>query len=173
MDSLEDGLGGAWLVWTGSSLALCILSCAMVLWQPAAASSGVPGLIGYLNGVMPLGRSPLTGKTTDFRSVQTLFAKLIGTCLSTPSGLAVGPEGPIIHISALLGHHMTQAWERVSHKILSKRFQFTVRKGEDRDFLAAGAACGTPGGGGGGRRKRANVVLQVLDFKGFLNVREC
>ena len=139
---LQNDLPAAWLVWTGSSLALCILSCAMVLWQPAAASSGVPGLIGYLNGVMPLGRSPLTGKTTDFRSVQTLFAKLIGTCLSTPSGLAVGPEGPIIHISALLGHHMTQAWERVSHKILSKRFQFTVRKGEDRDFLAAGAACG-------------------------------
>ena len=28
----------------------------------------------------------------------------------------------------------------------------------------AGAAYGTLDGGGGGRRKRANVVLQVLDF---------
>ena len=85
---------GAFLMWTGSSLALCLVSCLMVLWQPAAASSGIPALIAYLNGVIPLGgKSPLTGKRTGFRSWQTLFAKLVGMILSIPSGLCLGPEG--------------------------------------------------------------------------------
>ena len=62
--------------------------------------------------------------------------------LSIPSGLCLGPEGPIIHISALIGHHTTRLMQAVSHKILPVHLQFTVRPGEGRDFLATGAACG-------------------------------
>ena len=64
---------------TGSSLGLCLAACVLVLWQPAAASSGIPGLIAYLNGTQPIGgTSPLTGKKTGFLSIQTLLAKTIG-----------------------------------------------------------------------------------------------
>ena len=139
----KQDLLGAWAVWTGSSMVLCLGACLLVLWQPAAASSGIPGLIAYLNGVRPIGgKSPLTGKSTGFRSAETLFAKIVGMILSIPSGLCLGPEGPIIHIGALLGHHTTGIVQKLSHYILPERFQFTARPGEARDFLATGAACG-------------------------------
>jgi H+/Cl- antiporter ClcA len=139
----KNDLTGAFIMWTGSSLVLCLGACAMVLWQPAAASSGIPALIAYLNGVIPLGgTSTLTGKKTGFRSWQTLLAKLVGMTLSIPSGLCLGPEGPIIHISALLGHHTTKVVQTLSHRVLPDHMQFTVKPGEGRDFLATGAACG-------------------------------
>jgi chloride channel 7 len=62
--------------------------------------------------------------------------------LSIPSGLAIGPEGPIIHISALLSHHSLALMTRLSHRLLPPRMRFSVRSGESRDFLATGAACG-------------------------------
>jgi hypothetical protein len=133
----------AWVVWTGSSMALCLVACVLVLWQPAAASSGIPGLIAYLNGVTPVGgTSPLTGKKTGFLSFQTLIAKSVGMTLSIPSGLCLGPEGPIIHIGALLAHHTTAFFETLSHKLLPERLHFSVQSGEGRDFLATGAAVG-------------------------------
>ena len=90
----EEDYLGAWLVWTGSSLGLCLSACMLVLWQPAAASSGIPGLIAFLNGAIPIGgKSPLTKKMTGFLSFQTLFAKTAGMILSIPSGLCLGPEG--------------------------------------------------------------------------------
>ncbi len=139
----NKGLATAWMVWTGSSMALCLAACVTVLWQPAAASSGITGLIAYMNGVMPLGgKSTITGKMTDYQASQTLFAKIIGMTLSVPSGLAIGPEGPIIHISAMLGHCTVQCIQSLSRKCLPKRFHFSLRPGEDRDFMATGAACG-------------------------------
>eukprot|EP01046_Picozoa_sp_COSAG06_P002753 COSAG06_NODE_100_length_24132_cov_93.237507_14_plen_1117_part_00 len=136
-------LFGAWLVWTGSSLGLCLIAAALVLWQPAAASSGIPGLLAFLNGVNPLGgESPLTNKKTGFLTVEALVAKTVGMIMSIPSGLALGPEGPIIHISALVAHHTTRVVQDLSHKILPERFHFTVKPGEGRDFLATGAAVG-------------------------------
>ena len=139
----KNGLAAAWLVWTGSSMVLCLAAGLTVLWQPAAASSGITGLIAYMNGVMPLGgKSAITGKMTDYRASQTLLAKVVGMTLSVPSGLAIGPEGPIIHISAMLGHCTVQCVQSLSRKCLPKRFHFSIRPGEDRDFLATGAACG-------------------------------
>ncbi len=139
----KNDLLGAWLMWTGSSLVLCLAACVMVLWQPAAASSGIPGLIGFLNGVNPIGgKSPLTGRNTGFLSRDTLIAKTIGMILSIPSGLCLGPEGPIIHIGALMAHHTTAFFQMLSHKLLPDRFHFSVKTSEARDFLATGAAVG-------------------------------
>ena len=138
----EDYLG-AWLLWTGSSMVLCLSACVLVLWQPAAASSGIPGLIAYLNGAVPIGgKSPLTGKMTGFLSFETLFAKTLGMILSIPSGLCLGPEGPIIHIGALFAHHTTHFFQTLSHKLLPDNLNFSVKGGERRDFLATGAAVG-------------------------------
>ena len=133
----------AWCIWTGSSMALCMIACVLVLWQPAAASSGIPGLIAFLNGVNPVGgTSTLTGLKTGFLSMETLIAKSVGMTLSIPSGLCLGPEGPIIHIGALLAHHTTDMFQRLSHRLLPERYHFSVKAGEGRDFLATGAAVG-------------------------------
>lgn len=138
----KNDVGGAWLSWTGSSFILCGIALACVLIEPAAASSGIPGLIAYLNGVEPRGgKSPITGKQTSFVSWQTMVAKSIGMVASIPSGLCIGPEGPIIHISALIAH-WTSILVQDLEAFLFPGHQFTARKNEARDFLATGAACG-------------------------------
>ncbi len=138
----KDDLGMAWLTWTGSSMALCLVALATVLYQPAAASSGIPGLIAFLNGVMPTGGvSPLLKNETSFISWKTMVAKWIGMCCSIPSGLCVGPEGPIIHICALIGHWTSRLLQWAEHR-LCKGYYFTAQANESRDFMATGAACG-------------------------------
>ena len=79
-ESLNTGaIGSAWCAWVGTSLALCLGAAFCVLVEPAAASSGIPGLLAYLNGVTPkAGKSFITGKDTDFLSYQTMFSKLVG-----------------------------------------------------------------------------------------------
>lgn len=114
-----------------------------MLLEPASASSGIPGLIAFLNGVVPSGgKSHIGGHETSFISWQTGLSKLVGMICSIPSGLCVGPEGPIIHISALLGHWSTRLCQYLEHH-LCPRYYFTAQTSEARDFLATGAACGT------------------------------
>ena len=142
-DLLAAGdLGLAWLSWTGSSLVLCLIACMCVLIEPAAASSGIPGLIAFLNGVQPKGgHSPITGKSTSFTSWQTMLAKTIGMVASVPSGLCIGPEGPIIHVSALMAHYTCVVFQYLEQRIFPGH-RFTAQASEARDFLATGAACG-------------------------------
>jgi hypothetical protein len=142
-DILKTGdVGAAWLSWTGSSLVLCLVAVLCVLIEPAAASSGIPGLIAYLNGVQAKGgTSPITGKSTFFTSWETMLAKTIGMLASVPSGIAIGPEGPIIHISALIAHWTSKAVISLEQKIMPEH-TFVARNDVERDFLATGAACG-------------------------------
>ena len=142
-DILKTGdVAGAWLSWTGSSLILCLIAVVCVLIEPAAASSGIPGLIAYLNGVQAKGgRSTITGKATFFTSWETMLAKTIGMICSVPSGIAIGPEGPIIHISALIAHWTSIVTQEIEVRLMPAH-GFTARNSEERDFLATGAACG-------------------------------
>ena len=138
----SQDIGGAWLAWVGTSMLLCLGAVFCVLVEPAAASSGIPGLLAYLNGVTPkAGKSFITGKSTDFLSYQTMTAKLIGMVFSIPSGLCIGPEGPIIHISALLARWVGKGLQEVEH-VLFPAYAFKTKKSEARDFLATGGACG-------------------------------
>jgi len=138
----KNDIGGAWLAWVGTSLGLCLAATFCVLVEPAAASSGIPGLLAYLNGVTPkAGKSFVTGKTTDFLSYQTMFAKLVGMIFSIPSGLCIGPEGPIIHVSALLARWTGKVMHEVEHKLFPD-YAFKTKKSEARDFLATGGGCG-------------------------------
>ena len=141
--ALKDGdLGSAYLIWVGSSLGMAVFAAALVLIEPAAASSGIPGLIAYLNGVDPLGgKSPVTQQQTSFTSLKTMFAKLIGMVASIPSGLCIGPEGPIIHISALFAMYTAKVVQYLELRLLNSH-SYHASKSERRDFLATGAACG-------------------------------
>ena len=49
-------IGSAWLVWTGSSLVLCMGAVACVLVCPAAGSSGIPGVIAHVKQTQQLVR---------------------------------------------------------------------------------------------------------------------
>jgi chloride channel 7 len=135
-------IGGAWMFWVGTSVGMNLFACTLVLLNPAAASSGIPGLIAFLNGVEPAGGvSNITKKKTSFTSIRTMVVKFVGMVASIPSGLCIGPEGPIIHISSLLAYWSTAFVHYVEDKVWGWQFDRETNA-ERRDFLATGAACG-------------------------------
>lgn len=75
------------------TVVMALLATLLVVWQPAAASSGIPAVIAFLNGI-------------DLRKTfngRTFIAKVLGVILAVGSGLAVGPEGPMVHMGAIFG----------------------------------------------------------------------
>jgi chloride channel 7 len=114
----------------------------LVVMAPLAAGSGVPEIKCYLNG----------SKLSGLFGLKELVAKTAGVILAVASGLAVGKEGPMIHIGAILASGLSQG----------KNSWFSIHAGvfdefrndrENRDFVAAGvgagisAAFGAPVGG--------------------------
>lgn len=72
---------------------LSLVAALFVVWEPRSASSGIPGVIAFLNGCDlrgGLGR-------------KVLISKVFGTICAVSAGLCVGPEGPMIHIGTILG----------------------------------------------------------------------
>jgi len=98
-----------------------------------AGSSGIPQLIGLLNGC------DLKGEF----SLRHALVKWFGVCLAVASGLAVGPEGPMIFIGACIGFLCS----RLPQNPRVWRFLGTppATVGDDvytRDYTSIGAACG-------------------------------
>jgi hypothetical protein len=69
-----------------------------VEYAPNAAASGIPEVKAYLNGV----------RTPKFSYFTLLLVKIFGTVLSVSSGLMVGPEGPLVHLGAIIGSLITR-----------------------------------------------------------------
>eukprot|EP00927_Polykrikos_kofoidii_P083106 TRINITY_DN8430_c0_g1_i1.p1 TRINITY_DN8430_c0_g1~~TRINITY_DN8430_c0_g1_i1.p1 ORF type:complete len:969 (+),score=147.36 TRINITY_DN8430_c0_g1_i1:44-2950(+) len=81
------------LIAVSLAVIMSLVAGAGVAWQPKAASSGIPAVIAFLNGC-------------DVRASlgpNVLSVKLVGTALACGAGLAVGPEGPMIHIGTMVG----------------------------------------------------------------------
>lgn len=71
------------------STSLVFVASALVVYVgPAAASSGVPEMMAFLNGV----------HLPKVFNIKTLLVKFLSCALSVGSGLPVGPEGPMIHV---------------------------------------------------------------------------
>lgn len=85
---------GTWAANVGLCGAYVLVACLCAEWQPSSMSSGIPGVIAYLNGVDL--EEKLLGR-------KVLLAKLVGVTFACGSSLAVGPEGPMIHIGACAG----------------------------------------------------------------------
>eukprot|EP01059_Diplonema_ambulator_P021477 TRINITY_DN3567_c0_g2_i2.p1 TRINITY_DN3567_c0_g2~~TRINITY_DN3567_c0_g2_i2.p1 ORF type:complete len:1005 (+),score=45.77 TRINITY_DN3567_c0_g2_i2:757-3771(+) len=126
-----------WLFWTGSSSVLVLISAVVIVMiEPRASGSGLPEVMAYLNGVQ-LTKS-LAGKV--------VVCKYLSCLCAVASGLPVGPEGPMIHLGAMVGAALTQSsdskWNVRRHLIsdgANKKFRSTR---ERRDFIACGAAAG-------------------------------
>ncbi|CAE7835850.1 clcD [Symbiodinium sp. CCMP2592] len=84
---------GAVSVAMGTTAGFALLATVCVLLVPQSSGSGIPGVLAFLNGVDL--QSSLRGPV--------LVAKALGTVLSVGGGLAVGPEGPMVHIGAIVG----------------------------------------------------------------------
>ncbi|KAK7492242.1 hypothetical protein BaRGS_00016539 [Batillaria attramentaria] len=136
-DTIEDliddeNMGLAWLFSVGYSVAFVLFSAALVIfWRPSAGGSGVPEVTGFLNGT----------RIRHIFSIQTMVAKFFSCVAAIGSGMPVGPEGPMIHLGALVGAGVSQfRSETLNFKLpFFERF----RNSEDRrNFISAGAAAG-------------------------------
>jgi len=128
--SLEYGL--AWLWVTGYSLLfLSVSTCLVVYFRPSAGGSGMPELIGFLNGTM----------IRHIFNLKTFAVKFISCALAVASGMPIGPEGPMIHMGSMVGAGISQLRSKtlgIQIPILSR-----FRNCEDRrNFITAGAAAG-------------------------------
>ena len=77
--------------YVGACVALVTLASATcVFWAPQAAGGGVTGVMAFLNG----------SNVPDLLGFKALVAKVIGVTCAVGSSLAVGPEGPMVHVGA-------------------------------------------------------------------------
>jgi H+/Cl- antiporter ClcA len=149
LDSLfrHHGLSGLiFLLYAATNLALALLSACLCLFlAPEAVGSGIPEIKAYLNGV----------RVKRFSSMRLFFVTIFASILSISSGLAIGPEGPLVHIGAIVGAGCT----KLSNTLLqfSPRMFFSNRSfwsfvtmdlshfavdSERRDLVSIGAAAG-------------------------------
>lgn len=130
----------AWLFSTVYSGALAFAAAYPVAYvAPAAAGSGVPEVMAYLNGC----------NVPKVFNVVTFAVKFVSTICSVASGLPVGPEGPMIHLGAMVGAGLSQGDSSTlgcSTPCAMSGGVFGFRRfrndKDKRDFITAGAACG-------------------------------
>lgn len=102
-----------------SALLVFFSSYLIVYVEPAAGGSGIPEVMGYLNGVhLPKVLNVRTmvvkvGRDWDCRATHRALTRarpeqVCSTLLSVASGLPVGGEGPMIHIGASVGAGVSQ-----------------------------------------------------------------
>lgn len=101
--------------------------------EPSAASSGIPEIKSYLNGI----------NLNKVVRIRVLIAKVFGMCLSVAAGLPLGKEGPMIHSGSIVGAAVSQG------KTITFGFDTSWTKFQDlrndrskRDFVTFGAAAG-------------------------------
>ncbi len=127
----EGAFGDAWLWTFAYSSVFLVFSTLLVVYQPAAAGSGIPEIIGFLNGT----------RIKDIFKVQTLIVKFLSCAFAVGCGMPVGYEGPMIHLGSLVAAGMSQ-FKSATFECSMPCFS-RFRNSEDRrNFISAGAAAG-------------------------------
>lgn len=124
---------GAFFAYQGISILFAVIAGLWCVWQPAAAGSGIPEIIAFLNGI----------NLNNVVKIQVLIAKVFGMCFSVASGLPLGKEGPMIHAGAIIGALLSQGYScSLGYDRSWKRFQDLRNDINKRDFVTYGAAAG-------------------------------
>ncbi|PIK45697.1 hypothetical protein BSL78_17446 [Apostichopus japonicus] len=101
------------------------------IFPPSAAGSGLPELIGYLNGAL----------VRHIFNIKTLVVKFFSCACAVSSGLPVGPEGPMIHMGSLVGAGLSQ-FKSVTLGFSLPFFERFRNPEDRRNFISAGSAAG-------------------------------
>uniref|UniRef100_A0A061RFD9 Chloride channel protein n=3 Tax=Tetraselmis sp. GSL018 TaxID=582737 RepID=A0A061RFD9_9CHLO len=124
-----------YLSWVFSVTVSCILvffATALVVYvAPAAGGSGVPECMAYLNGVA-------VPKIFD---LYTFIVKFLSCAAALGAGMPIGPEGPMIHIGAIVGAGLSQG-ESTTIGCQTNLFWRFRNSRDKRDFVTAGVAAG-------------------------------
>ncbi|CBY13398.1 unnamed protein product [Oikopleura dioica] len=128
----EGKIGIVWCWRVGMGVILASLSSIIIVYfRPSAGGSGIPELIAFLNGT----------SIRHIYNVRTLLAKFASCAFAVSAGLFAGPEGPMIHIGALVGAGLSQ-FKSDSMGINLAYFQRFRNPEDRRNFISAGAAAG-------------------------------
>eukprot|EP01114_Cavostelium_apophysatum_P010270 TRINITY_DN2379_c0_g1_i1.p1 TRINITY_DN2379_c0_g1~~TRINITY_DN2379_c0_g1_i1.p1 ORF type:complete len:937 (-),score=279.16 TRINITY_DN2379_c0_g1_i1:69-2879(-) len=126
------GFFAAWAAYTGLALIATMFGCFLCVYiAPIAKGGGISEVKAYLNGV----------KIPGLLSLKTGIVKLISTMCSVGAGLAVGQEGPMIHMGSVMGYTCSQMKFKALPGVRNTFAKFQNDR-DARDFVASGAAAG-------------------------------
>nr|XP_033790400.1 chloride channel protein D-like isoform X2 [Geotrypetes seraphini] len=121
-----------WICILGIGLAMIVVSSGLVVFFcPSSSPSGLPEVIGFLNGTA----------VDHIFNVKTFFGTFISCVLAVASGLFCGPEGPMVHMGAIIGFGLSQ----FESETLGFQLPFFTRfrnSADRRNFITAGAGAG-------------------------------
>lgn len=121
-----------WLFNVSFSLGLVYASTWLVVnVAPEAAGGGVAEVTAYLNGCF----------IPAILNIKTFAVKFLSAACAVGSGLPVGPEGPMIHIGAIMGSGLSQG-HSTTLGFDSQLFRRFRNPRDKREFVTAGAAVG-------------------------------
>ena len=133
-EALDEGLLGSVFLWvTGISVLMVLVASSLVVFiAPEASGSGVPAVIGYLNGVY----------VHHLYDVRVFVVKFFSTLFAVASGLPVGPEGPMVYMGATLGKQLSQGNTKGCCRCYTRFIRRFRTMQSRRDFISAGAGAG-------------------------------
>ncbi|XP_029443044.1 chloride channel protein D-like [Rhinatrema bivittatum] len=121
-----------WICALGTGLAMVAISSGLVVFLcPSGSPSGLPEVIGFLNGA----------SMQHIFNIKTFFGTFFSCVLAIASGLFCGPEGPMIHLGAITGCGLSQ----FKSDTLGFQLPFFTRfrnSADKRNFIIAGAGAG-------------------------------
>ncbi|CAH2285151.1 chloride channel C-like [Pelobates cultripes] len=121
-----------WLFILGIGFGMVMVSSGLVVFFcPSGSSSGLPEVIGYLNGA----------SLRHIFNIRTFFGSFFSCALAVASGLFCGPEGPMIHVGAVVGCGLSQ-FKSDTLRIKLPCFTRFRNSADKRQFITAGAAAG-------------------------------
>ena len=122
----------AFAIYTSFNLGLVLLGSVLIIFFcPAAGGSGIPEVKGFLNGTA----------ISRAMNVKTFAVKFIASITAVASSLPVGPEGPMIHMGAMVGGGISQPRSKTLNLSMPWFRKFHTDR-DRRDFIAMGAAAG-------------------------------
>ncbi|XP_072269406.1 chloride channel protein D-like [Pyxicephalus adspersus] len=121
-----------WLFILGIGLGMVLCASGLVVFFcPSGSPSGLPEVIGYLNGA----------SMRHIFNIRTFFGTFLSCALAVSAGLFCGPEAPMIHVGAVVGYGLSQ-FKSDTLRINLPFFTRFRNSADKRKFITAGAAAG-------------------------------
>ncbi|XP_018425385.1 PREDICTED: chloride channel protein C-like isoform X1 [Nanorana parkeri] len=121
-----------WLFILGVGLGMVFCASGLVVFLcPTGSPSGLPEVIGYLNGA----------SLRHIFNIRTFLGTFFSCALAVSAGLFCGPEAPMVYVGAVVGYGLSQ-FKSETLRINLPFFTRFRNSADKRQFITAGAAAG-------------------------------